>query len=172
MPKPDEYDGFCRIPLSPELQYLLRETDQSPATIGQMEKLNLREVDMRRLPWKETEKEAAALKAVQELLSLIKDWPGKKDLPMDWEGGDFVLFKNALLTEKNERHIFLPRPCPAIQDSKVDVRAIIHNKKTGTSMKVAWEESHAFMLDEDVRIIAMDVPIRFFLLRITLPGRS
>jgi hypothetical protein len=91
---------------------------------------------------------------------------------MDWKGGDFVLFKNALLTEKNERHLFLPRPCPAIQDPKVDVRATIHNKKTGTQMTVAWEESHAFILDEDVRVIARNVPIRFFLLRITLPGRS
>ena len=68
MSKPDKYDGFCRIPLSPELQHSLRATDQSTVTINQMEKLDLKDVDMRRLPWKDTEKETAALEALRELV--------------------------------------------------------------------------------------------------------
>ncbi|KAH7115683.1 hypothetical protein EDB81DRAFT_293620 [Dactylonectria macrodidyma] len=156
MSKPDQYVGFCRIPLSQELQETLRATEESTVTVDQMTKLNFKGADLRELPWEGTPKKAAGLKVIQG-----QDWPGKKNMRINWIGRDLVLFKYAVITDENERGLYVPRPF----SPEADVKAIIHNTRTNASQIFSWDESHAFLLEEGVRVIAMTIPIRFFLLR-------
>lgn len=179
MSKPEQFVGFCRIPLSQELQETLRATEESTVTVDEMTKLNFMGADLRELPWEGTPKKAAGLKVVQgqvrchllrrmhfdqliKKLSLIQDWPGKKNMPINWIGRDLVLFKNAIITDENERSLYIPRPF----SPEADVKAMIHNTRTNVLQIFSWDESHAFLLEEGVRVIAMSIPIRFFLLRI------
>lgn len=175
MSEPDEHDGFCRIPLSNELQEILHASEQS-SNRTEPEKVSRQDIDLGELPWG-PEKQDVARKILEELVRPsfqlylldqltkkgphVKNWPGKEDLPKSWEGKDLVLYKGALLTPENQRDIYIARPLSECTGTKV----VIHNKVTDTLKRLEWSESFALMLEANVRIVLLrGPPIRFFLL--------
>lgn len=177
MSEPDGHDGFCRIPLSNELQEILHASEQ-PSNTTEPKKVSRQDIDLGELPWG-PEKQNVARKILEELVRPsfqpylpdqltkkgphVKNWPGKEDLPKSWEGKDLVLYKGALLTPKNQRDIYIARPFSGSTGAKV----VIHNKVTDAVKPVEWSESSAFalMLEANVRIAMLyGPPIRFFLL--------
>ncbi|KPM41076.1 hypothetical protein AK830_g5486 [Neonectria ditissima] len=160
MSTPVQYDGFWHIPLSQELQDTLRSADQSPITSSQLKKLPYPGIDLRESPWN-NEKLDAARKVIVELTSYIKNWPEKENFPKNWEGKDLTLFEGALCTEEDQRDIYIPR-----QLQPDDAQVIIHNKQTGSTRPLTWDESYVYMLEAGVRVIVVKGPIRFFLLAV------
>ncbi|WAO94554.1 Hypothetical protein NCS54_01214300 [Fusarium falciforme] len=161
MSEPDGHNGFCRIPLSNELQEILHASEQS-SNRTEPEKVSRQDIDLGELPWG-PEKQDVARKILEELGPHVKNWPGKEDLPKSWEGKDFVLYKGALLTPKNQRDIYIARPF----SGSTGVKVVIHNKATDAVKPLEWSESSAFalMLEANVRIAMLcGPPIRFFLL--------
>lgn len=177
MSESDGHDGFCRIPLSNELQEILHDFEQS-SNRTEPKKVPRQDIDLGELPWG-PEKQDVARKILEELVRPlfqsylldqltkkgphVKNWPGKEDLQKNWEGKDLVLYKGALLTPKNQRDIYIARPFSGCTGAKV----VIHNKATGAVKPLEWSESSAFalMLEANVRIAMLrGPPIRFFLL--------
>ncbi|KPM34150.1 hypothetical protein AK830_g12423 [Neonectria ditissima] len=147
MSKPDWHDGFCRFPLSQELQDTLHTVEQS-SNKDEPKKVPHSDIHLAELPWNH-EKQNVARKIVTELGPYVKDWPGKEDIPKNWEGKDYVLYEGALVTPENQRDIYVARPFSSPPGAKV----VIHNKDTGVVEPFMWEVSYAFafMLETNVR---------------------
>ncbi|KAF5009482.1 hypothetical protein FDECE_4305 [Fusarium decemcellulare] len=173
MSNPDGHGWFYRLPLSTELHETLHALEQSSNPTEPQKVPNL-DIDLRELPWG-PEKQDVARKILAELLTKkgphVKNWPDKEDLPKDWEGKDYVLYKGALVTPKNQRDIYIARPFAERTGGKV----VIHNKDTDAKEPLEWDGSSAFalMLETNVRIVMPHgPPIRFFLLGVKCRQRA